>query len=44
MKDATAASIWGSRASNGVIVIVTKKGNNNEKIKVQYDGFINFQG
>lgn len=44
LKDATAASIWGSRASNGVIVITTKKGTNNAKIKVQYDGFITFQG
>ena len=26
LKDAAAASIWGSRASNGVIVITTKKG------------------
>ncbi|TXH23244.1 MAG: SusC/RagA family TonB-linked outer membrane protein [Chitinophagaceae bacterium] len=44
LKDATAASIWGARASNGVIVITTKKGNLNEKVRVQYDGFINFQG
>lgn len=44
LKDATAASIWGARASNGVIVIVTKKGANNEKIRFQYDGFANFQG
>ncbi|WP_285011132.1 SusC/RagA family TonB-linked outer membrane protein [Pedobacter faecalis] len=27
LKDAAAASIWGARAANGVIVIVTKKGN-----------------
>lgn len=27
LKDAAAASIWGLRAANGVIVIVTKKGN-----------------
>ncbi len=44
LKDATAASIWGARASNGVIVITTKRGKANEKIKVQYDGFVNFQG
>ncbi len=25
LRDATAASIWGSRAANGVIVIATKK-------------------
>ncbi len=44
LKDATAASIWGARASNGVVVIVTKKGRTGEKLKVDYDGFINFQG
>ncbi|MBL1408735.1 SusC/RagA family TonB-linked outer membrane protein [Sphingobacterium faecale] len=44
LKDATAASIWGSNAANGVIVITTKKGGNTGKIKIDYDGFINFQG
>jgi TonB-linked SusC/RagA family outer membrane protein len=44
LKDATAASIWGARASNGVIVITTKKGNLNEKPKITYDGFINMKG
>ncbi len=44
LKDATASSIWGSRASNGVIVITTKKGGANQKLKIDYDGFINFQG
>lgn len=43
LKDATAASIWGARASNGVIVITTKKGKAG-KLKVSYDGFVNFQG
>jgi TonB-linked SusC/RagA family outer membrane protein len=44
LKDATAASIWGSRASNGVIVITTRKGTNAEKLKVNYDGFVSFRG
>ena len=44
LKDATAASVWGSRASNGVIVITTKKGKASDKIKVTYDAFVNFQG
>lgn len=44
LKDATAASIWGSNAANGVIVITTKKGGNTGKIKIDYDGFVNFQG
>jgi TonB-dependent SusC/RagA subfamily outer membrane receptor len=44
LKDATAASIWGSRASNGVIVITTKRGNRSGPLKVGYDGFVNLQG
>ncbi|MDR1720592.1 MAG: SusC/RagA family TonB-linked outer membrane protein [Dysgonamonadaceae bacterium] len=44
LRDATAASIWGSRAANGVIVISTKKGKANGKLNITYDGFINFQG
>ncbi|MDR6782201.1 TonB-linked SusC/RagA family outer membrane protein [Pedobacter africanus] len=44
LKDATAASIWGARASNGVIVIVTRKGENSQKLKINYDAFANFQG
>lgn len=44
LKDATAASIWGARASNGVIVITTKKGAVNERLSVNYDGFISFRG
>lgn len=44
LKDATAASIWGARASNGVIVIVTKKGLKGDRIRVNYDAFMNFQG
>ncbi|RAK36036.1 UNVERIFIED_ORG: TonB-linked SusC/RagA family outer membrane protein [Chitinophaga ginsengisegetis] len=44
LKDATAASIWGARASNGVIVVTTRKGVNSRKIKVDYDGFISLQG
>ena len=44
LKDATAASIWGARAANGVVVIVTKKGRLNDRIAIDYDGFVNFQG
>jgi TonB-linked SusC/RagA family outer membrane protein len=45
LKDATAVSIWGSRAANGVVVIVTKKGDNtNGKVKVTYDGSMTFKG
>lgn len=35
LKDASAASIWGSRAGNGVIVVTTKKGNYNRKLNIQ---------
>ena len=34
LKDASATSIWGARAGNGVIVITTKKGKLNEKAKI----------
>lgn len=39
LKDAASASIYGSRASNGVILITTKRGNNG-KLKIRYDGFV----
>lgn len=34
LKDAAAASIWGSRASNGVIVITTKKGKLDQPLRI----------
>ncbi|PTS98424.1 SusC/RagA family TonB-linked outer membrane protein [Pedobacter sp. HMWF019] len=34
LKDAAAASIWGARAGNGVIVITTKKGNYNSSFRL----------
>lgn len=37
LKDASAAAIYGSRASNGVIIITTKKGKGN-KVNVSYNG------
>ncbi len=39
LKDAASASIYGSRAANGVIIITTKKGKDG-KIKVDFDGSI----
>ena len=38
LKDASATAIYGSRASNGVIMVVTKKGALKQKITVSYDG------
>lgn len=42
LKDAGAASIYGSRASNGVIVVTTKKGQNSG-VKVTYDMYVGSQ-
>jgi len=39
LKDASATAIYGSRASNGVIIITTKKGSSGE-IKVSYSGSV----
>ncbi|MGM9762895.1 MAG: SusC/RagA family TonB-linked outer membrane protein [Candidatus Cryptobacteroides sp.] len=36
LKDASATAIYGSRASNGVIIITTKKGSGTRGIKVNY--------
>lgn len=38
LKDASATAIYGSRASNGVILITTKKGALKQKTTVSYDG------
>ncbi len=43
LKDASAASIYGARAANGVIVYTTKKGTRNaKKLNVTYDGIYGF--
>ena len=39
LKDASATAIYGSRASNGVIIITTKKGNGG-RIRVTYNGSV----
>jgi len=39
LKDASAASIWGVRASNGVIVITTKKGKRNQKLQINFSNY-----
>ena len=41
LKDASSAGIYGSRASNGVILITTKKGKTGSKIN--YDGYYGLQ-
>jgi len=41
LKDAAAASIYGARAANGVIVYTTRQGSRkNQKLKVHYNGII----
>ena len=42
LKDASATAIYGSRASNGVIIITTKRGVAGAAPKVSYDGNISF--
>ncbi|NCC72961.1 MAG: TonB-dependent receptor [Sphingobacteriia bacterium] len=38
LKDASATAIYGSRASNGVIMITTKKGKTGKPLQVEYNG------
>lgn len=38
LKDAAAASIWGAKAGNGVIVITTKKGEFNRPVEISFNG------
>lgn len=42
-KDASVAAIYGSRASNGVIIVTTKSGSKNDKVTVSYDNYYGFQ-
>ncbi len=43
LKDAAAASIWGTRAGNGVIVITTKKGRMNQPLTVDFNSSLSVQ-
>jgi TonB-linked SusC/RagA family outer membrane protein len=44
LKDAAAASIWGARAGNGVIVITTKKATFNQPVKISLNTDIIISG
>jgi TonB-linked SusC/RagA family outer membrane protein len=44
LKDAAAASIWGARSGNGVIVITTKKGSYNTPVKVSFNSNVTVSG
>ena len=41
LKDAAAASIWGSRAANGVIVVKTKKGSYQNPLQISFNSNFN---
>jgi TonB-linked SusC/RagA family outer membrane protein len=42
LKDASATAIYGSRASNGVILITTKKGRVGQPLRITYSGTFSF--
>lgn len=43
LKDASAAAIYGSRATNGVILVTTKKGRRDNHLSVNFDSYIGIQ-
>jgi len=42
LKDASATAIYGSRASNGVIIITTKKGRVGQPLRISYSGSFSY--
>ncbi|MCK7554026.1 TonB-dependent receptor plug domain-containing protein [Chitinophaga sedimenti] len=44
LKDAAAASIWGARSANGVIVVTTKKGQKGTPLRVDFSAFTKMGG
>lgn len=43
LKDASAASIYGVRSANGVVLIETKSGSYNQEAQITYDGYYGVQ-
>lgn len=43
LKDAASAAIYGSRAANGVILLETKRGEANDKVTINYNGYFGIQ-
>ena len=39
LKDATSTAIYGARGANGVVLVTTKRGNNNGKTTISYDAY-----
>lgn len=42
LKDASSTAIYGSRGANGVIIITTKQGRNNQRVTVDFDANFSF--
>ena len=43
LKDASAAAIYGSRGANGVIIVTTKNGSNNQRTRISFNGYVGVQ-
>ncbi|RYE19170.1 MAG: TonB-dependent receptor, partial [Sphingobacteriales bacterium] len=43
LKDAASAAIYGSQSANGVVLVTTKGGKNNQKSQISFDGFAGIQ-
>ena len=43
LKDAASAAIYGSKAANGVVLVTTKMGKNNEKTQVELNSYVGMQ-
>jgi TonB-linked SusC/RagA family outer membrane protein len=39
LKDASATAIYGAQGANGVIIITTKQGSKNGRVRISYDGY-----
>lgn len=44
LKDAASAAIWGIRATNGVVVVTTKRGSKASPLNVSYSGNVTYSG
>ena len=43
LKDASSAAIYGARAANGVILVTTKSGSTQNKLSINYNGYVGLQ-
>lgn len=43
LKDAASAAIYGSKAANGVVLVTTKMGKNNEKTQIELNSYVGVQ-